>query len=95
MWLVASELKPESPNPNLLPWVDVGLAALQMVVQVVAEEMDQIYRVVPGSLVGVAGEEDKGDVAHSLPRSCVWVLHKENTPQNEHQNLNFVKDKHS
>ena len=42
-----------------------------MVVQVVAEEMDQIYRVVPGRLVGVAGEEDEGDVAHSLPRSRV------------------------
>ena len=42
-----------------------------MVVQVVSEEVDEVDRVVTSLLVGVAGEEDEGDVAHAVAHSSV------------------------
>ena len=46
--------------------VDVRLGALDVVVQVVPEEVNQVNRVVTGLLVRVTWEEDEGDVADLL-----------------------------
>ena len=54
--------------------MNVGLAALEVVVQVVPEQVDQVDGVVPGVLVGVAGEQDKGDVANTLASTGICVL---------------------
>ena len=54
--------------------MNVGLAALEVVVQVVPEQVDQVDGVVPGVLVGVAGEQDKGDVANTLTSTSICVL---------------------
>ena len=54
--------------------MDVGLATLQVVVQVVPKQMDQVDGVVPGLSGSVAGEEDEGDVAHTLPGPGIGVL---------------------
>lgn len=68
--------------------MDVGFTALQVVVQVVSEQVNQVYCVVPrvslehncligvlskfkGKNLGVSGEEDKGNVAHSFSSSCI------------------------
>ena len=57
-----------------LPWVDVRLAALEVVVQVVSEQVDQVDGVVPGLGGSVTREEDEGDVAHTLPGPGIGVL---------------------
>ena len=54
--------------------MDVGLATLQVVVQVVPKQMDQVDGVVSGLRGGVSGEEDKGDIADSLTSSCICRL---------------------
>ena len=54
--------------------MDVSLATLEVVVQVVPEQVDQVDGVVPGLGGRVAGEEDEGDVAHALPGPGIGVL---------------------
>ena len=54
--------------------MDVGLATLEMVVQVVSEQVDQVDSVVPGVLARVPGEQNEGDVAYALTRPRVSVL---------------------
>ena len=54
--------------------MDVGLATLEMVVQVVPEQVDQVDGVVPGLGGSVTREEDEGDVAHTLPGPGISVL---------------------
>ena len=54
--------------------MNVGLATLEVVVQVVPEQVDQVDGVVPGVLAGVPGEQDEGDVAHALTRPRISVL---------------------
>ena len=54
--------------------MDVGLAALQVVVQVVPKQMDQVDGVVSGLRGGVSGEEDEGDISDTLPSPRVSVL---------------------
>ena len=54
-----------------IPGMNVGLGALDVVVQVVSEQVDQIDGVVPGVFVRVTWEEDKGDVAHTVANSSV------------------------
>ena len=46
--------------------MDVGFTALEVIVEVVPEEVYQVYRVVPRVLARVPGEEHEGDVAHTL-----------------------------
>ena len=46
--------------------MDVGFTALEVIVEVVPEEVYQVYRVVPRVLARVPREEHKGDVAHTL-----------------------------
>ena len=45
-----------------------------MVVQIVAEHVDQVDRVVPAFLAGVPREEHKSDVANVVPRPGVRLL---------------------
>ena len=54
--------------------MDVSLATLEVIVQVVPEQVDQVDGVVPGLSGSVAGEEDEGDVADTLPGPGVRVL---------------------
>ena len=46
--------------------MDVGFTALEVIVEVVPEEVYQVYRVVPRVLARVPREEHEGDVAHTL-----------------------------
>ena len=54
--------------------MDVGLAALQVVVQVVPKQMDQVDGVVSGLRGSVSREEDEGDISDALPSPRVSVL---------------------
>ena len=54
--------------------VDVGFGALDVVVQIVPEHVDQVDGVVAGGAVGVAGEQDEGDVAYVVSDAGVCVL---------------------
>ena len=54
--------------------MDVGFATFKMIVKIVSEEVDQVDGVVPGVLVDVAGEQNEGDITHSLASPSVCVL---------------------
>ena len=54
--------------------MDVGLATLQVVVQVVPKQMDQVDGVVSGLCGSVSREEDEGDISDTLPSPRVSVL---------------------
>ena len=54
--------------------MDVRLAALEMVVQVVSEQVDQVDGVVPSVGAGVPREQHEGDVADPLAGPGVRVL---------------------
>ena len=54
--------------------MDVRLAALEVVVQVVSEQVDQVDGVVPGVGAGVPREQHEGDVADPLAGPGVSVL---------------------
>ena len=54
--------------------MDVSLATLEVVVQVVPEQVDQVDGVVPGLGGRVAGEEDEGDVADPITGPGVRVF---------------------
>ena len=54
--------------------MNVSLGALDMVVQVVPEQVDQVDGVIPGVLVRVTREEDKGDVPDAVTNSCIRPL---------------------
>ena len=54
--------------------MDVGLATLEVIVQVVPEQMDQVDGVVPGVGAGVPREQHEGDVADPLAGPGVRVL---------------------
>ena len=56
--------------------MDVGLRALDVIVQVVPEEVDQVDGVVAGLLVGVTREEDERDVAHAVAHAGICALLK-------------------
>ena len=58
--------------------MDVGLATLEVVVQVVPEQVDQVDGVVSSVLPGVPGEQDESDVTHALacPRIRVLQTHR-------------------
>ena len=51
--------------------MDVGLGALDVVVQVVPEQMNEVDGVVARVFVGVAREQHKGDVADAVADSGV------------------------
>ena len=59
---------------DALPGVNVSLGALDMVVQVVPEQVDQVDGVIPGVLVRVTREEDKGDVPDAVTNSSISPL---------------------
>ena len=54
--------------------MDVGLATLEVIVQVVPEQMDQVDGVVPCVSPGVAGKQNECDVADALPCPRISVL---------------------
>ena len=56
------------------PGVNVGLGALDVIVQIVSEQVYQVDGVVPGRAIGVAREEDEGDVADPVSGSGVGAL---------------------
>ena len=65
--------------------MDVGFGALDVVVQVVSEHVNQVDGVVPGIHVSVTREQDEGDVADPVTNSCVcpveacrWVSTEKN-----------------
>ena len=51
--------------------MDVGFGALDVVVQVVSEHVNQVDGIVPGVLVRMTGEKNKGDVADTVTDSCI------------------------
>ena len=54
--------------------MDVGLAALDVVVQVVPEQVDQVDGVLPAGGGGVAWEEDKRDVADVVAHGSLGLV---------------------
>ena len=54
--------------------MNVGLGALDVIVQIVSEQVYQVDGVVPGRAIGVAREEDEGDVAHAVAGARVRAL---------------------
>ena len=54
--------------------MDVGLAALDVVVQVVPEQVDQVDGVLPAGGGGVAREEDERDVADVVAHGSLGLV---------------------
>lgn len=54
--------------------MNIGLRALDVVVQVVPERVDQVDGVISGTGVGVAREQHEGDVADVVAHSGIRVF---------------------
>lgn len=54
--------------------MNIGLRALNVVVQIVPERVDQVDGVVSSSGIGVAREQHKGDVANVVTHGSICVF---------------------
>lgn len=54
--------------------MDIGLGALNVVVQIVPERVDQVDGVVSSSSIGVAREQHEGDVANVVTHGSICVF---------------------